>query len=432
MQNKDSLFAGGPEPVFTSSAGQKSYRLLIFLMFAGTIALLVWSATTRLSGITRASGVVVPLMQNQVVQHLEGGIVSHLHVKEGDHVEKGEVLLNIEATQARSDLQQTLTQLSAKRAALARLDAELSDSKTIVFPPDLTDETILANERELFYGHLRQHEEEGLVLDDKAKQQEIALAGLTKRLENQLKERDIVTERVQSIQRLKDLGAASQNELLQALSSLQDIETKIDDLNHDIPQTKAALSEALREKSAAILKYKSTYSEEKAKTLVEISQLTDSAESLKDKTKRTEVRAPVTGVINKMMVSTVGGVIAPGESILEIVPDSDSIAIEAQLSPQDRAQIWPGTKAVVKVTAYDYSVYGGVQAEVVSISPDIQKEKEGEPFFKVRLKAPNKLGENHPIIPGMMVNVDMTTKEYSVLEYLISPVIGAADVALRQ
>ena len=418
--------------MFTSSAGQKSYRLLIFLMFAGTIALLVWSATTRLSGITRASGVVVPLMQNQVVQHLEGGIVSKLHVKEGDHVEKGEVLLNIEASQARSDLQQTLTQLAAKRAALVRLDAELSDAKTITFPPDLTDETILANERELFYGHLRQHEEEGLVLDDKAKQQEIALAGLTKRLENQLKERDIVTERVQSIQRLKELGAASQNELLQALSSLQDIETKIDDLNHDIPQTKAALSEALREKSAAILKYKSAYSEEKAKTLVEISQLTDSAENLKDKTKRTEVRAPVTGVINKMMVSTVGGVIAPGENILEIVPDSDSIAIEAQLSPQDRAQIWPGTKAVVKVTAYDYSVYGGVQAEVVSISPDIQKEKEGEPFFKVRLKAPSKLGENHPIIPGMMVNVDMTTKEYSVLEYLISPVIGAADVALRQ
>jgi HlyD family type I secretion membrane fusion protein len=412
--------------------GGKTYRILILTMFVGLLALIGWAATTRLTGITRASGVVVPLMQNQVVQHLEGGIVSRLNVKEGDRVEKGQVLLNIEAVQAKSELQQILTQISAKRAALARLEAQLADSKTLEFPPDIADPAVLRNERELFIGHMKQRAEENMVFEDKALQQHIALQGLRQRLQNQLKEREIVAERVASVRRLKDLGAASQNELLQAMTAFQDVETKLDDLNHDIPQTEAALSEALREKNAAVLKNRSQDAEEKTKTLIEIAQMSEAAAALRDKTARTEVRAPVSGIINKMMVSTVGGVISPGESILEIVPESDSIAIEARLSPQDRAQIWPGTRAVIKVTAYDYSVYGGVSAEVVSISPDVQKEKEGEPYFKVRLKAPNRLDDGHPIIPGMMVNVDMTTKDYTVLEYVTSPAIAAADVALRQ
>jgi HlyD family type I secretion membrane fusion protein len=228
------------------------------------------------------------------------------------------------------------------------------------------------------------------------------------------------------------MGAASQNELLQAMTMLQQINTKIDDLNHDIPQTEAALSEAQRERSANILKNGSALAEEKTKALVEMAQLKESADSLKDRTARTDVRAPLSGIVNKMMVSTIGGVISPGEAILEIVPNSDTIAIEAQLSPQDRAQIWPGTKAVVKVTAYDYSVYGGLEAEVIDISPDIIKEKDNPPYFRVRLSAPSTLGDKHPISPGMMVNVDMITKEYTVLEYLLSPVKNASDLALRQ
>lgn len=410
----------------------RSRRFLIILMFTAVIALLSWAAMTTLTGVTRATGMVVPSMQNQIVQHLEGGIVSQIRVKQGDQVEQGQVLLSIEDSQAKSTLQQTLTQISAKTAAIARIEAELADQDVIDFPDTLTDRAILQNEQSLFEQHRRQRHEENLLLGDKIRQQEIALAGLKTRLENQMKEQLIVSERLDNVQRLNKMGAASQNELLQAMTMLQQINTKIDDLNHDIPQTEAALSEAQRERSASILKNGSALAEEKTKALVEMAQLKESADSLKDRTARTDVRAPLSGIVNKMMVSTIGGVISPGEAILEIVPNSDTIAIEAQLSPQDRAQIWPGTKAVVKVTAYDYSVYGGLEAEVIDISPDIIKEKDNPPYFRVRLSAPSTLGDKHPIIPGMMVNVDMITKEYTVLEYLLSPVKNASDLALRQ
>lgn len=410
----------------------RSRRFLIILMFTAVIALLFWAAMTTLTGVTRATGMVVPSMQNQIVQHLEGGIVSQIRVKQGDQVEQGQVLLSIEDSQAKSTLQQTLTQISAKTAAIARIEAELADQDVIDFPDTLTDRAILQNEQSLFEQHRRQRHEENLLLGDKIRQQEIALAGLKTRLENQMKEQLIVSERLDNVQRLNKMGAASQNELLQAMTMLQQINTKIDDLNHDIPQTEAALSEAQRERSASILKNGSALAEEKTKALVEMAQLKESADSLKDRTARTDVRAPLSGIVNKMMVSTIGGVISPGEAILEIVPNSDTIAIEAQLSPQDRAQIWPGTKAVVKVTAYDYSVYGGLEAEVIDISPDIIKEKDNPPYFRVRLSAPSTLGDKHPIIPGMMVNVDMITKEYTVLEYLLSPVKNASDLALRQ
>lgn len=418
------------DPLHSESG--RSRRLLIILMFTAVIALLFWAAMTTLTGVTRATGMVVPSMQNQIVQHLEGGIVSQIRVKQGDQVEQGQVLLSIEDSQAKSTLQQTLTQIAAKTAAIARIEAELADLDVINFPDTLTDHAILQNEQSLFEQHRRQRHEENLLLGDKIRQQEIALAGLKTRLENQMKEQLIVSERLDNVQRLNKMGAASQNELLQAMTMLQQINTKIDDLNHDIPQTEAALSEAQRERSANILKNGSALAEEKTKALVEMAQLKESADSLKDRTARTDVRAPLSGVVNKMMVSTIGGVISPGEAILEIVPNSDTIAIEAQLSPQDRAQIWPGTKAVVKVTAYDYSVYGGLEAEVIDISPDIIKEKDNPPYFRVRLSAPSTLGDKHPIIPGMMVNVDMITKEYTVLEYLLSPVKNASDLALRQ
>jgi len=410
----------------------KTHRLLVFIMFFGTIALLFWSATTTLNGIARSTGMVVPYTQNQIIQHLEGGIVSEIDVKEGDKVEKDQVLVRIEDSLARANFEQSMTSMNAKKAAVARLNAEISDAETISFPKDLPPGPILDNERDLFLQKKKQNTEELLLLEDKISQQKIALSGLKQRLENQLKEKLIAQERLESIRNLNDMGAASKSELLQAMSGFQETQTKIDDLTHDIPQTEAALSEAVRQKTSAILKFKSDAAEEKNKTLTEIAQLQDVVAGMQDRASRTEVRAPVAGTINKMLVTTVGGVIAPGSQILELVPNSDVIAIEAQLSPQDRAQIWPGTKAIVKVTAYDYAVYGALNAEVVDISADVVKDKDKEAYFRVRLNAPNVLGKNHPVIPGMMVNVDMMTRQYTVLNYLLSPLVNTVDLALRQ
>lgn len=410
----------------------RPHAVLAAIMLAAILSLIVWSAMTRMTGVTRSTGMVVPYTQNQVVQHLEGGIVSDILVKEGDPVEKDQVLVRIDDGEAKSNLEQTLTQLVAKRASLARLEAELTDAETILFPDDLPEGPALRDERDLFAKQRSAHREELLMLGDKIAQQQISLSGLRKRLENQKKEMEILSEKLANVKHLSDMGAISQNDLLQAMNNVQEVQTKIDDLQHEIPQTEASLSEAMREKNASSLKLKSAAAEDKIKTLQEINQLQESAKNLSERAHRSDIRAPVAGTVNKMMVSTKGGVIPPGAPILEIVPKSDMIAIEAQLSPQDRAQIWPGTKAVVKITAYDYSVYGGLPAEVVDISADVIKDKEGPPYFRVRLDAPNTLGNQYKIIPGMMANIDMKTKDYTILEYLLSPIINTADVALRQ
>lgn len=410
----------------------KTHRALIVVLFVGTATLLVWSSLTTLTGVARSTGMVVPFTQNQIIQHLEGGIVSEIEVKEGDKVEKNQVLVRIEDAVARSNLEQSITTLNAKRAAVSRLEAEISDASEIVFPEDLSSSPQIQNELDLFQQKKQQHVEELLLLDDKIRQQEIALQGYRQRLENQLKEREISAERLKGVSDLRDMGAASKSEMLQAMSAFQENQTKIDDLNHDIPQTEAALSEAKRQRTAALLKVKSEAAQEKNKLLTEIAQLHASIAGLQDRASRAEVRAPVAGIVNKMMINTVGGVVAPGSPIMELVPTSDVIAIEAQLSPQDRAQIWPGTKAVVKITAYDYSVYGALPAEVVEISPDVVKEKDKDAYFRVRLNAPNVLGEKHPVIPGMMANVDMMTRQYTVLNYILSPIVNTMDLALRQ
>jgi HlyD family type I secretion membrane fusion protein len=432
LAGPSSRLAGGQAEPAKPAEKRRPHGVLAAIMLAAILSLILWSAMTRMTGVTRSTGMVVPYTQNQIVQHLEGGIVSDILVKQGDAVEQDQVLVRIDDGEAKSNLEQTLTQLIAKRASLARLEAELTDADTVIFPDDLPEGPALRDERDLFAKQRSAHAEELLMLGDKIAQQQISLSGLRKRLENQKKEMQILSEKLANVKHLSDMGAISQNDLLQAMNNVQEVQTRIDDLQHEIPQTEASLSEAMREKNSSTLKLKSAAAEDKIKTLQEINQLQESAKNLSERAHRADIRAPVAGTVNKMMVSTKGGVIPPGAPILEIVPKSDMIAIEAQLSPQDRAQIWPGTKAVVKITAYDYSVYGGLPAEVVDISADVIKDKEGPPYFRVRLDAPNTLGDQHRIIPGMMANIDMKTKDYTILEYLLSPIINTADVALRQ
>jgi len=406
-----------------------------FLVAGGVVSLLLfglWCSTTMIDAVTRSIGTVVPYSQNQIIQHLEGGIVSEILVREGQKVAQGQVLVRIRDSQSLATLQQNITQLSAKRASLARLDAEISEATTIAFPPDLTDATIMANERDLFTQRRRDQSEQILILNDKVRQHEISLAGLHARRVNLKQERELIAERSESLNRLNKSGAASKNEVLQSLTALQQLDTRITDLDHDIPQTEAALSEAMRQRNGAMLKFKAAASEEKVKLLVEITQLQEAIVGMRERATRTDIRSPTSGIINKQYVATVGGVISPGVPIMEIVPDNDTIAIEAQLSPQNRAEIWPGTRAIVKITAYDYSVYGGLEAQIVDISPDVIRDKDGQPYFRVRLNAANRLGEKHPIIPGMMANVDILTRRYSVAQYLLTPLLNMRDMAFRR
>jgi HlyD family type I secretion membrane fusion protein len=224
----------------------------------------------------------------------------------------------------------------------------------------------------------------------------------------------------------------SSNDLLENERQLQQMEARISDLVHDIPRTEAALSELAGRRSEQVLKFRGDSDRDRVDTQVQIAKLEETVLAMKERSVRTEVVAPIAGVVNKLFVNTIGGVVKSGDPLIQLVPAGSSVAVEARLSPADRAQVWPGLPAVVKVSAYDFSVYGGLQGKVVDISPDALPDEKGQPYFRVRLEADGTaFGADKPVVPGMLADVNIISGKQTVLEALVRPVRRIQENALR-
>ena len=271
-----------------------------------------------------------------------------------------------------------------------------------------------------------------MILNDQVRQRELELAERNTRLTNITHERTLVSEQVESLKPLVKMGAVSKNDLLKNQTTLQRLETKISDLKYQIPKTRSSLSEVKRRRNEIILRFRSEAEKERTDVLLAIAKLKESVTALKDRKQRSDVRAPISGTVNKLFVTTIGGVVKSGQDLAQIVPADKSIAVEVKLSPKDRAEIWPGLPGVVKVSAYDYSIYGGLRGKITDISSDALKDEQGRPYFRVRLEATTSdFGKDKPVVPGMMAEVDILTGKHSILEYLVTPLRKMRDKALR-
>ena len=424
-----------PFPRRCDTIARDAHATFLYVIGIGLCIFLAWTILTEIDQVTRGSGRVVPQTQKQVVQHLEGGIVKEILVREGDHVEKDAVLLRIDNSFARAELAKTRLEQKAKRLRMSRLDAEMAGSDKIDIAPELAAEIPQIVDRELALFDRRQEtlNEQLAILDDQVRQKELELSELKSRWTNTNRERDLVAKRVQSLQRLAKKGAVSTNELLENERALQQVETKISDLLHDIPRTEAALSEVQRRRNETRLEFRSEVEQERGETELDIAKLGATIMALQDRSERSEVVAPISGIVNKLYVTTIGGVAKSGEPLLELVPADASIAVEVKLPPADRAEVWPGLPAVVKISAYEYSVYGGLHGRITDISPDALQDERGEPYFRVRLEADAMdFGPQNPVVPGMLADVDILTGRHTILAYLLKPVRNLRDNALRQ
>jgi adhesin transport system membrane fusion protein len=408
-----------------------------FVVIVGvcTILALVWSAVVEIDKVTRASGRIVTQQTKQEVQHLEGGIVAEILVKVGETVIAGQPLMRIENSFFKSELAQAAIEQAAKRARIVRLDAETSGAKEINFPPDVTavSRQVVDNEISLFRRRQANLNEQLSILAQQQRQKEIELSELRSRQPSVTRERQISEERLLSFKNLSAIGAASNNERLEAERVLQQAISRLSDLAHEIPRTEAALMEIGQRKAEAVSRFQADAEKERVQSATDLEKLMKSIEALQDRTRRSDVNAPVGGIINKLNVTTVGGVVKPGEALVEIVPSDGSIDIEMKLSPADRADVWPGQRAIVKVSAYEYSVYGGLSARVSDISPDAHQDERGIPYFRVRLEADAAaLGPDHPVLPGMLADVDVIGNRQSVLGMILKPLRRLKDNALRQ
>jgi HlyD family type I secretion membrane fusion protein len=408
-----------------------------FVMIIGSCTLLavIWSSLVQIDKVTRGSGRIVTQQMKQEVQHLEGGIIAEILVKEGDKVAAGQPLMRVENSFFKSELAQAEIERGAKLIRLARLEAETTGMKEIPYSQTVMRASLQAveNELSLFRRRSANLNQQLSILAQQQRQKEIELSEFRSRLPSMTRERQIAEERHVSLQKLSAAGAASNNDKLEAERVVQQVVARLSDLAHEIPRTEAALSEIEQRKAEVTSRFQADAEKERSQTNTELEKLTESISALKDRTRRSDVDAPVSGIINKLNVTTVGGVVKPGEALMEIVPADGSIDVEMRLSPADRADVWPGQHAIVKVSAYEYSVYGGLKARVADISPDAHQDERGIPYFRVRLEAnATALGPDHPVLPGMVADVDVIGNQQSVLGALLRPLRRIRDNALRQ
>lgn len=410
--------------------------LLMFIVVT-VVALITWAWWAELEEVTSGAGLVIPASKIKVVQNLEGGIVSAILTEDGALVKKGQVLLRIDPTGFGARLNESLGRQAGMRVTLARLRAESNDAE-----PDFSDALIrdwpdlVARELTLYESRRGGLRASLNVLDQMARQrgQEI------KELRNEIK---VVGRSLALAQKELNLmrpavadGIVSRVELFRTETRVNDLDGQLSSARLSLPRIQATLTEAKQRKEEREKQFRSDALLERNTIEVELSALTETIGAEQDRVARTDVRSPVDGIVKEIKVTTIGQVVQPGLDLVEIVPLDDTLLIEAEVRPADIAFLRPGQPAVVKLTAYDFTLYGTLEGVLERISADTIEDENGERFYKILVRTQrNFLGEEsdgNSILPGMVAQVDIITGKKTVLQYITSPLLRVQGQALRE
>ena len=412
-------------------------HLLLFVIAAFFVIFFAWASWAELDEVTRGEGKVIPSSQIQVVQNLEGGIVAEIPVREGAIVEPGEVLVRIDDVRAASELRESRQRYLALQGALSRLRAEVDDVP-VAFAPEIMTEAagVAQSEGALYRARKEALQSELEILRSQAAQREQELTELATRLGQLERSHALALEELEITEPLAASRVVSRVQLLRLEREVNDLAGELEATRLAVPRVEAALREATRRIDERQLSFRAEAQRELTAVQAEAAALQEVITAEADMLSRTEVRSPVRGTVKQLFVNTVGGVIQPGADLVEIVPLEDNLLVEAKVRPADIAFLRPGQPAVVKVTAYDFAIYGGLDAVVEDISADTITDERGESFYRVRVRtnesALHEAGEPLPIIPGMTTQVDILTGEKTVLDYLLKPILRAKERALRE
>jgi adhesin transport system membrane fusion protein len=371
-------------------------RLTLYLIVTFVTLGLTWAYYAEIDEVTVGQGKVIPSSQVQIIQNLEGGILSEMKVREGDIVQKDQVLLRIDDTRHNSSFREGRSRYLALLAASLRLKAETEGTR-LSFPSEIERDApdLVKYEANLYHSRLN-----GL---------EVSLASLRQSLQ-------LTTDELHIMEPLVARGATSEVDVLRLRRQVNEIKGSIDDKRN---------------------KFRADALTELNKIKADLDSVKENNVASSDKVARTIVRSPMNGIVKKVNVTTVGGIIQPGMDILEVVPIENNLKVEAQVKPSDIAFLRPGQKAIVKITAYDFSIYGGLPATLEQISADtLTDEKKNESFYRIQVRTnTNFLGSTEkplPIIPGMVASVEILTGKKTVLDYLLKPFLKAKEKSLRE
>nr|WP_281243203.1 HlyD family type I secretion periplasmic adaptor subunit [Ruegeria marina] len=436
-QRVEATYSNRPTSAGREAGSALSRRLLLLITVAVGV-FFYWANSSEIEEYTRSDGQVIPSSKVQIVQSLEGGIVQSIEVSEGDLVQQGDVLMQIDDTRFSSEMGELKQRRSALMAERLRLIAESNMADELAFP----DELVTANpratgvEQELFYTRRQQLARELDVLNDRMLQRQSELAELEAQ---QLKRRKMVEplrEEVELATKMTRSGVFPRIELLRLNSQLAALEGDLAVGEATKVRLQSAITQAGSEIEVARSGYLLTARQRLAQLQVELSVVEETLRAASDRVARTLIRAPLRGTVNALAINTPGAVVGPGQPLAEIVPTDDGLVIEAYLRPTDVAFVKPGADVSIKITAYDYLIYGSLNGRVERIGADTITSDDGTEFFKVVVETDqNFLGSESdplPISPGMVAKVDILTGKRTVMDYLLKPIRRAQYEAMRE
>nr|WP_277933771.1 MULTISPECIES: HlyD family type I secretion periplasmic adaptor subunit [unclassified Pseudomonas] len=413
-------------------------RLTIWAIIAFFVFLVVWAGFSSIDEVTRGDGKAIPSSKLQKIQNLEGGIVSELFVKEGQIVEAGAPLIRLDDTRFVSNAGETEALRLAMQLRVERLSAQVDD-RPLNIPDDVLKAapSQAANERSLYESRRQQLKDEVGGLQEQLVQRQQELREFTSKQGQYRNQLSLQRQEINMSEPLVAQGAVSPVEVLRLKRAEMETRGQLDATTLAIPRAESAIKEVQRKIDETRGKFRSEALTQLNEARTELNKAESTGRALEDRVSRTLVTSPVRGIVKQLLVNTVGGVIQPGSDMVEIVPLNDTLLVEAKIRPQDIAFLHPGQEAIVKFTAYDYTIYGGLKAKLERIGADtITDEDKKTTYYMITLRTDRShLGTDEKpllIIPGMVASVDIITGKKSILSYLLKPIIKARAEALHE
>ena len=419
----------------------------IFLLVISIFTVLIlWAAFADIDELARGNGKVIPTDKIQTVQSLDGGIISEIFIKEGDIVKFDDPLMKIDTTRFQATLEESKQEYLSLLALKTRLEVESTinvnkDLPNLIFDEKITKDSSRydINEKLLLENRFRELKSSINVLESQENQKEQELKEIESTIKKLTDSLGFIEEQRVTIRKLVERGIKSNYDLLDIEKEYNVTKGDLQTARLSVARSNFAITEAKNRIKEKIDTFKAEASRDLQKTTSQINKFEAKMVGDRDKVAKTTITSPVDGIIKQLNFNTIGGVVQSGVDLVEIVPLSDALVVEAKIDPKDIAFINPSQKAIIKVTAYDFSIYGGLEGKIVEISADtiIDKDsKDGKSYYRVLVKTDKnyleRKGKKLPIIPGMVTTVDIITGKKTILDFLLKPILKVKQESLHE
>ena len=409
-------------------------KRLLRIAAGALFVMVVWAAFAQIDEVTRGEARVVPTSQVQVVQSVDGGVVEALLVQEGQIVEAGQLMLRVDPTRFVSNMQESRVGQLALQAKVLRLQA-LTRGTAFNPPPELMKEApeVVAQEMRLFESRRAEISAQVGISQNQLSQRQQELNEVRARREQAARSLELMTKEINATRPMIATGAVSEVEVLRLEREVARLRGDTEQATAQISRVQSSIQEATRKIEEVQLTSRNQMSGELSEAMSKLASQAQGGLALQDKVKHADIKSPVRGTVKRLLVNTVGAVVQPGKEVVEVVQLDDALILEVQITPKDIGFLRPGQEATVKFSAYDFSIYGGLTADVINIGADSVLDEKGNAFYHVRVRTrKSRLGPNLPVIPGMVAQVDILTGKKTVLSYLLKPVLRAKSNAMTE